>query len=229
MFNKAIWLYSGDISARHGLGYLFSEEKRYADAEKMFKEAIQLNSKDDSAYLGLRCVYRDENRHSDAEAVSKIYLKVIQKTEKEIESSMLSNAVSLRIQHLKDKGIIGLEYYGAKTQHNYRELKRIVLGRNKKFVCVQEPTLKVGPLIEMLGTNRIIFVDNEKSFKDGVAREGYDAYFIDRCWFDMGHTTDKGNRLLAENIADVIQKECFNSEAYINIKLEKTNVHPAAH
>jgi hypothetical protein len=55
----------------------------------------------------------------------------------------------------------------------------------------------------------IIFVDNEKIFKDAVARNGYRDYFRDIFGGEFGHCTEKGNRLLAENIADAILREAF--------------------
>jgi len=55
----------------------------------------------------------------------------------------------------------------------------------------------------------IIFVDNEKVFKDEVAKYGHQDYFIDLMGGEFGHCTEKGNRLLAENIAKVILREVF--------------------
>jgi len=54
----------------------------------------------------------------------------------------------------------------------------------------------------------VIFVDNERVFKDAVAKEGYEEYFYDYAAVtkNSGHGTDKGNRLLADNIADTILK-----------------------
>jgi len=54
-----------------------------------------------------------------------------------------------------------------------------------------------------------VFVDHEKSFKDGVKIDGYDAYFVDNFEGSFGHCTYKGNRLLAENIADAIINKYF--------------------
>ena len=56
----------------------------------------------------------------------------------------------------------------------------------------------------------IIFVDNEKIFKDAIREFGYHEYFIDASGGDFGHCTERGNRLLAENIANVILKEHFD-------------------
>lgn len=59
-------------------------------------------------------------------------------------------------------------------------------------------------------TQDIIFVDNEKIFKQAVKKSSYDEYFTDNFAVDFGHCTPKGNRLLAENIANVILREVFN-------------------
>jgi hypothetical protein len=55
----------------------------------------------------------------------------------------------------------------------------------------------------------IVFVDNENIFKNAVRKDGPGVYFKDMFGGDFGHCTDKGNRLLAENIANTILKEVF--------------------
>jgi hypothetical protein len=56
----------------------------------------------------------------------------------------------------------------------------------------------------------VIFVDNEQVFKEAVRESGYKEYFTDMFGGDFGHCTQKGNELLAQNIADVILREVFN-------------------
>jgi lysophospholipase L1-like esterase len=67
------------------------------------------------------------------------------------------------------------------------------------------------PLKKIFQGNRegIIFVDNERIFKDALKQGIYWNYFRDTFGGDFGHCTEKGNRLLAENIANVILKEVF--------------------
>jgi tetratricopeptide (TPR) repeat protein len=96
--------------------------------------------------------------------------------------------------------------FGPATAENMLRLRDRVLARGAMLVCSQYPTLPVGPLKELLGEGPgIYFVDNEESFKRGVDQEGYDAYFRDAFARTWGHCTEKGNRLLAGNIARVIR------------------------
>jgi hypothetical protein len=63
--------------------------------------------------------------------------------------------------------------------------------------------------------NGVIFVDNERVFKEAVKQSGYKEYFRDMFGGDFGHCTPKGNELLAQNIADVILKEVFSKHKNI--------------
>ena len=78
------------------------------------------------------------------------------------------------------------------------------------MVCVQYPLCSVEPLKKIFeGQRGIIFVDNEKIFVEAVEKDGYKEYFKDIFGGIFGHCTEKGNRLLAKNIANVILKEVF--------------------
>jgi hypothetical protein len=105
-----------------------------------------------------------------------------------------------------------LSYHLPVVTGNYRKLKTVLDKRGIVYVCMQYPMRSLEPLQRILKDSNqgIIFVDNEKVFKDAVSKEGYKTYFIDMFGGDFGHCTEKGNRLLAENIANVILKECFN-------------------
>ena len=91
-------------------------------------------------------------------------------------------------------------------------IKEILTKKGIKLVCVQYPMRSIEPLKKIfIGDEEgIIFVDNEKIFRDAVKKEGNTAYFKDMFSGDFGHCTYKGNKLLAENIANTILKEVFN-------------------
>ena len=103
------------------------------------------------------------------------------------------------------------EYYAPVTVNNYCKLKEILDKKGIKLVCAQYPVRNVGPLKRIFEKDKgVIFVDNERLFKEAVKRSSYKEYFIDMFGGDFGHCTPKGNMLLAQNIADVILREVFN-------------------
>jgi len=110
------------------------------------------------------------------------------------DKKMAEKAVSMRS-----------EMFNSLTGANYRRIRDMVLAQGRRLVCSQYPLRELEPLRRMLGgANGIIYVDNGPSFRAAVAREGYDAYFIDRFGGDFGHCTAKGNALLTRNIAAAI-------------------------
>jgi len=89
-------------------------------------------------------------------------------------------------------------------------LNKTVSKKGIRLVIMQYPVRSIEPLKKIFNDKEsLVFVDNEKIFKEAVARENFDAYFTDRFRYDFGHCTVKGNRLLAENAANVILKEFF--------------------
>ncbi len=96
------------------------------------------------------------------------------------------------------------------TQKNFLELALLLSQRDVTPIFVQYPVRSIDPLKKILGPaknfHRLIFVDNEKLFKDAVEQEGTKEYFNDLFAWDFGHCTEKGNRLLAQNIASALIK-----------------------
>ena len=95
------------------------------------------------------------------------------------------------------------------TMRNYRRLLTLLRAKGVRLAVVQYPMRDLAPLKRLFaGEERgVVFVDNEAAFQDAVQREGYPAYFRDMFGGDFGHCTEKGNRLLAENIAGAILRE----------------------
>ena len=92
------------------------------------------------------------------------------------------------------------------TAANYRRLAETVLAAGAELVCVQYPLAEIGELEEMLaGYESITLVDNGEVFRRAVEKDSYDHYFHKRFHgFQFGHCNARGNRLLAENIADAL-------------------------
>jgi tetratricopeptide (TPR) repeat protein len=196
------------------LGQLYQEQNRLLEAEELFKKAIAINPNNNWAYLELGELYRQKGRFPEAEELLK---KVV--------------SLTLNNGNIKDRGCrswgslyneinkIGLSREYSKKVHyafspltivNYHRLKTILDKRRIRLVCAQYPLRSVEPLKRIFeGEQGVIFVGNERVFKEVVTREGYLEYFRDMFAGDFGHCTTKGNRLLAENIANVILKEVF--------------------
>jgi hypothetical protein len=105
-----------------------------------------------------------------------------------------------------------LEQLNPITVQNYRSLKSILDKKGIRLVCVQYPMRSIELLKKTFQgeEENVIFVNNEKIFRDAVKKDGYRIYFRDAFGGDFGHCTGKGNQLLAANIANAILKEVVN-------------------
>ncbi|MEI6831385.1 MAG: hypothetical protein WCK61_01610 [Candidatus Omnitrophota bacterium] len=113
-------------------------------------------------------------------------------------------------EYYKKADGLRFQYYNPVTIANYRKIKNILEKRKIKLVCVQYPVRGIKPLKSIfIGQEDVIFVDNEEIFKKALLKTSYKEYFTDMFAGDFGHCTPKGNKLLAENIANVILKEVF--------------------
>lgn len=178
MYAKAVEISPADNFSRLELVRIYSFQKEYDKIEKLLKQGLKYNHGDNRLYGALGVFYGIINKD---------------KTAKEL----FGCAEGIRSR-----------YYSVITYRNYNLLKEIAFKKRIQLVCVQYPMRSVKPLKRMLqDDDRVIFVNNEKVFKEAVRRDGYSAYFIDIFGGDFGHCTIEGNRLLAENIAKVILKE----------------------
>lgn len=95
-----------------------------------------------------------------------------------------------------------------KTRRNYRALAAAARENGAHLMVVGYPGLSIGPLRKLLADfPEVVFVDNEAIFKEAVARDGYDEYFIDQFGVFFGHCTARGNRIIAGNIASSVARE----------------------
>jgi tetratricopeptide (TPR) repeat protein len=88
---------------------------------------------------------------------------------------------------------------------NYKKLYETLASKNIQLIAAQYPTRSIEPLELIFKNNKdVLLVDNELLFKNEVKEAGYEQIFIDRAAGNFGHCSEKGNLLLAENIASVI-------------------------
>jgi len=163
------------------LGQCYIEQGKYKDAEDVYRELMAI--KPDIAYMGLAKSSAAQGQHRRA----KEYYDKAQKSR--------------------------AEYYNllTVTWKNYQKLIGVLDSRGIKLVAVQYPLRSIESLRRLIGDKKgIILMDNEPVFRKALEQGRYDKYFVDRCYIDYGHATREGNRLLAENIAQVLLREVFN-------------------
>jgi len=101
--------------------------------------------------------------------------------------------------------------YAMVTIANYKEIKKVLDKHNIKLVCMQYPLRSVSKLKDIfIGEDQnIIFIDNEKIFKEALGHVSYKDLFLDQFAGDFGHCTVSGNKLIAKNLAKVILEQGF--------------------
>jgi tetratricopeptide (TPR) repeat protein len=215
-FKKAIELNPKNDRAYFGLGRFYESQGKFSQAEDIFQKAIELNPKNYGAYLELGWFYRNHGKFSQAEDIFKRAIELNPKNERAYGAILVlyeeMGKPELAEEYAEKTNTVRLGYYKPVTVNNHRKLKEILDKRGIRLVCAQYPMRSIGPLKNIFeGTEEgVIFVDNERIFRDAVKKDGFRAYFRDIFAGDFGHCTEKGNRLLAENIARVILKEVFS-------------------
>ncbi len=213
-FKKALEFTPQNDQAYLGLGLLYIRQGKLTEAEQAFKKALEFNPQNDRAYAGLGQLYRSQGKPSEAEQLFKEALELNPQNDRAYGSlavvyGEMGNYI-LRKEYEEKAKQIRERFYNPITINNYRRFKQILNRRKVEWICVQYPLCSIEPLKKIFeGEEGIFFVDNEEIFKSAVLREGYSEYFKDIFGGDFGHCTKKGNRLLAENIANVILKEVF--------------------
>ena len=132
----------------------------YENAEKAYQKALKTNPMNYVAYGGLATCALQKG---DKIGADRYFNKV---------NSILSGLVN------------------EKTLINYRQLRRILAGKNIQLIAVQYPMRNIDPLKNILGDDKsVIFVDNEQVFKDKVKEFGYEKYLIGfRSHLDIGRS-----------------------------------------
>ncbi|MGA2775750.1 MAG: tetratricopeptide repeat protein [Candidatus Omnitrophota bacterium] len=213
-FKKVIEIKPEDFYAYLELGWCYDFLNNFYGAEASFKKAAEINPQSGRVYFELGLLYKANNLFSQAEESFK---KAI---ERDPYNDKIYSALSVLYNEMGKHGL-SREYYERAnrlrfrgyvdiTRNNYLKIKKKLDESNIKLVCVQYPLRDEESLRKIFEWQEgVIFVDNEKIFKKALRAATYKEYFTDMFAGDFGHCTDRGNKLLAENIADVILKEIF--------------------
>ena len=212
---KDIMLHTQNDTHYLELGWAYKNQNKLLEAEESFKKAIELNPKNDNAYFELGWLYREQGKFSQAEEAFKKVIDLNPKNNNAYRAILLLYETigkpELAKEYAQKVDRLSLWYYNPATVNNYHKLKEILDKRGIRLVCVQYPLRSIEPLKKIFEKDEgVIFVDNESVFREVLKKASYREYFRDMLGGDFGHCTEKGNRLLAQNIADVILKELFS-------------------
>lgn len=215
-YQQAIELNPRNDKSYVAFGYYLAEMQKYREAGNMFEKAVELNSKNAWAYFYLGWCYRGLGEYARAESAFKRSIELYPRNELAFSGLMILSAEAGKYGAMREWGETlnnSRMYYSLSTQNNYLQLKQALDRRGIKLVCMQYPMRNILPLKRIFKEQEgIIFVDNEKVFKDALQHGRYEDYFRDNFAADFGHCTERGNKLLAGNLANVILKEVFKSK-----------------
>ncbi|MBF0331223.1 MAG: tetratricopeptide repeat protein [Candidatus Omnitrophica bacterium] len=211
---KAIELDANNYAAYVYLAWLCQENRKTADAETILRKVIARAPKNVIAYIHLGEMYLSQGRFLEAELLFKQAIELAPAdyraygSLKVLYTAMgnlsLANDYDMKAQKAFD--------YPLMTTGNYHKLKVMLDKRRIKYVCMQYPVRNISSLNKIFEGHAggIVFIDNERLFKDVLQKGDYKDYFIDLFGGDFGHCTKKGNALLAAHMADVISNEVFH-------------------
>lgn len=209
MFKKAAEEDSENFWVYHDLGMCYEAQGKYAEAEAMFKKSIEKNPVNDWGYIELGWIYHSQGKDELAQEMFDMAIKVNPRGDKAYGGLALFYSRDPLSEQAKRYSAllkrIRLNSLNPVTRRNYQILKEKTDSVGIKLVCAQYPVRSVVSLKKMLApSGGIIFVDNEKIFKDALKQGDYFKYFEDSFAGDFGHCTKRGNELLAKNIADTL-------------------------
>lgn len=193
------------------LAWFYFEQDNYARAREVFARALRVNPKEDSAYVGLAYTAREQGRLPEARdfAVKAVELNPGNKHACAALSGVYAymGQYDAAMEYSQKVNNLDSSWFKPVTVNSYRLLKEKLDTRGIRLICVQYPMRSAAFLMNIFkDENDVVFVDNEESFKQLVREAGVQEVFRDLFAGDFGHCTDKGNRLLAKNIAKAILK-----------------------
>ena len=221
-FKKAIAIKPKDYSAYIELGQFYQEHKHYPEAEAILKTALAVSVGNDAVYLNLGWCYGAQGKYLQAEEAYRKAITIRPNAKigyTELAQCYYANkelypqTQEMRIKteaYFNEVGRI-TGHYNEGARHNYNQLRDMLSRKGIKLVCMQYAMRGLKPLRDMFDASEgILFVDNEEIFKEAVKNGRYEDYFIDRFAGDFGHCTPEGNRIMANNVSDVLWQEYFS-------------------
>jgi tetratricopeptide (TPR) repeat protein len=174
------------------------------DKELFYRENLNISSSDTYGQLAAARYYV---RYQKWEKAKNYYLLALK--DPDISSSILIELYELYHNLGEDKALeqVLADVLKAEDNYiqNYQRLQLRLKAQKIPLIAVQYPMRSTRPLEHIFQDKSDVWlVDNEDSFQQIVATEGFERVFIDSFAGDFGHCNEFGNQLLATNIMKVI-------------------------
>jgi len=219
-YQRCLDLDPAKVDAWLNLAACLNNISGHAAAEMILSKAIEINPQANVLYAQQGLYLLEEKKYAQAQQILLAGLNVAaDESPKEAHAAastdMIRNLIKAyegldnktAVEEWKKKLVIQEDVFNLASQKYYRRVRDRLAQRGVFLIAVQYPNRSINILKQMLGKGEYLFyVDNQKSFEQALAQGTYYEYFVDRLGGDFGHFTPKGNRLLAENIADVIYR-----------------------
>ncbi|MCX5796136.1 MAG: tetratricopeptide repeat protein [Elusimicrobia bacterium] len=210
-FRRAMRLEPRQSSPYRELGMISLLRGRSLDATAWFEKAVAVDPRNSGLLVLLGGHYLHMGRQADA---AQAYLRAAEADPNDplalgglatcyglLGQTKLARQARAKANALRERRFVAM------TRDNYRRILQLVSASGARLVCIQYPRRSVAELRNLFDDpSGIIFVDNEAPFERALRAAPLGDYFIDFFGGDFGHCTEKGYRLLAADIADVILK-----------------------
>jgi tetratricopeptide (TPR) repeat protein len=208
----AVRVFSNDAMPLFSLAEWYLSHNKPDAAEPLFRDYIRREPDKLRGYTGLGKALLALGKKEEALEVFRAALKASPRQDNRFYGL-------LAVQYLRQKDFRNAERYFDKvtdwnlsypnpaTVRNYAAVIAELLRRKIVPLCMQYPLRSLRPLKELAGDQAagVVFVDNEESFKRYLRGHDYDELFSDQFAGDFGHCTDRGNTMIAENLARTIR------------------------
>jgi tetratricopeptide (TPR) repeat protein len=200
------------------LAVLYLETGRNAEAKVMFEKISEL----DSLYAAAG-YHKNGDMERSREVIEKLKASGTSEVDPDKQCQELIGRIAtfesgtVEVQRFfEDVEMRRQSEYCSKTQTSYQKLRQLAEREQFDIVCMQYPVRSVEPIKRMVGEGKgIYFLSNEDNFKKVLESERYDHIFTDIFAGDFGHCTDKGNQLIAKNLAQLIERDILSQNRHV--------------
>jgi len=205
------------------LGHCYSAMGEKSKAAEVYQIVISTNPENVWFFSEIAKWFKDNNYDKESED---IYVKAIEKNPgdptiyNELAEIYLKQGRTKEARKIYNKarhrgGTIYL--YSPMTTHYYNKIAKSIVSRNIGLICMQYPLRAIKSLKDALRVrDGVLFVENKENFEGVLEQSQYSKYFLDSFAGDFGHCTHEGNRLIAQNLADVIEREILDKNQFIS-------------